>query len=73
MAIYRVIYHSSFQTESLGLHEILQLNIQQLEMRVYLKGLRQGEGQSQQQWAGCTSPGGADSVAIWGIRPWGRG
>lgn len=55
MAIYRVIYHSSFQTESLGLHEILQLNIQQLEMRVYLKGLRQGEGQSQQQWAGCPS------------------
>lgn len=64
MAIYRVIYHSSFQTESLGLHEILQLNIQQLEMRVYLKGLRRGEGESQQQWASCPSPGGADSVAI---------
>lgn len=67
MAIYRVIYHSS-----LGSHEILQLNTQQLGLTVYLKGetrwgpVSTAVGRLPQPWR-CKLSG------HWGMRPWGRG
>lgn len=62
MAIYRVIYHSSFLKRSLGLHEILQIEHPTVRDESLSQGFETRWGPvSTAVRAGCPSPGGGTS------------